>query len=42
MIRQLPARKRIHKAWAMFNLLFLSSLFQGRAWCGWVCPYPIR
>jgi polyferredoxin len=22
----------------MFGLMFLSSLFFGRAWCGWVCP----
>ena len=22
----------------MFGLMFLSSLFMGRAWCGWVCP----
>jgi ferredoxin-type protein NapH len=22
----------------LFGLLFLSSLFLGRAWCGWVCP----
>jgi ferredoxin-type protein NapH len=22
----------------LFSLLFLSSLFLGRAWCGWVCP----
>lgn len=22
----------------VFGLLFLSSLFLGRAWCGWVCP----
>lgn len=22
----------------MFALMFLSSLFLGRAWCGWVCP----
>jgi polyferredoxin len=22
----------------MFAFLFLSSLFLGRAWCGWVCP----
>ncbi len=22
----------------LFTLLFLSSLFLGRAWCGWVCP----
>ncbi len=22
----------------MFGLLFVSSLFLGRAWCGWVCP----
>jgi len=22
----------------MFALLFISSLFLGRAWCGWVCP----
>jgi polyferredoxin len=22
----------------MFSLMFLSSLFLGRAWCGWVCP----
>jgi polyferredoxin len=22
----------------MFGLLFISSLFLGRAWCGWVCP----
>ncbi len=22
----------------IFGLLFLSSLFLGRAWCGWVCP----
>lgn len=23
---------------AMFGLMFVSSLFLGRAWCGWVCP----
>jgi polyferredoxin len=22
----------------MFGLMFLSSLFLGRAWCGWLCP----
>ncbi|MBI9048484.1 MAG: 4Fe-4S binding protein [Anaerolineaceae bacterium] len=22
----------------MFGILFLSSLFLGRAWCGWICP----
>jgi len=22
----------------MFGLMFLSSLFLGRAWCGWICP----
>jgi polyferredoxin len=22
----------------MFGLMFLSSLFLGRLWCGWVCP----
>jgi polyferredoxin len=22
----------------MFGLMFLTSLFLGRAWCGWVCP----
>lgn len=22
----------------MFGLMFLSALFLGRAWCGWVCP----
>jgi len=22
----------------LFGLLFLSSLFLGRAWCGWLCP----
>jgi polyferredoxin len=22
----------------MFGLMFISSLFLGRAWCGWVCP----
>ncbi len=22
----------------LFGLMFLSSLFLGRAWCGWVCP----
>ena len=22
----------------MFGLIFLASLFLGRAWCGWVCP----
>ena len=22
----------------MFGVMFLSSLFLGRAWCGWVCP----
>jgi polyferredoxin len=22
----------------MFGLMFLASLFLGRAWCGWVCP----
>lgn len=22
----------------LFSLLFLSALFLGRAWCGWVCP----
>lgn len=36
----------IHGAWEgvvngsfiLFALLFLSALFLGRAWCGWVCP----
>lgn len=23
---------------ALFGLMFISSLFLGRAWCGWVCP----
>ena len=22
----------------LFGLMFISSLFLGRAWCGWVCP----
>ena len=22
----------------MFGLMFLSSLFFGRLWCGWICP----
>ncbi|MBE0695344.1 MAG: 4Fe-4S binding protein, partial [Anaerolineaceae bacterium] len=22
----------------MFSLMFLSSLFVGRLWCGWLCP----
>ncbi len=22
----------------MFGLMFVSALFLGRAWCGWVCP----
>ena len=22
----------------IFGLMFLSALFLGRAWCGWVCP----
>ena len=22
----------------MFGLMFISSLFLGRLWCGWVCP----
>src|SRR5512145_3184656 len=22
----------------MFGLMFVSSLFLGRSWCGWVCP----
>ena len=22
----------------LFGLMFLSALFLGRAWCGWVCP----
>jgi polyferredoxin len=22
----------------MFGLMFISSLFLGRAWCGWICP----
>src|SRR5678815_2557192 len=22
----------------IFGLIFLSALFLGRAWCGWVCP----
>ena len=71
MLRQLPLRQRIRKAFVilaflsfpvtmnflspyvimdgamsgivngsliMFGLMFLSSLFLGRAWCGWVCP----
>lgn len=28
----------INGSLVMFGLLFLSSLFLGRAWCGWVCP----
>ena len=22
----------------LFGLMFVSSLFLGRAWCGWICP----
>jgi ferredoxin-type protein NapH len=28
----------INGSLVMFGLLFLSALFLGRAWCGWVCP----
>lgn len=28
----------INGSFMLFILLFLSSLFFGRAWCGWVCP----
>jgi ferredoxin-type protein NapH len=28
----------INGSLVMFGLMFLSSLFLGRAWCGWVCP----
>ncbi|MBN2548651.1 MAG: 4Fe-4S binding protein [Anaerolineales bacterium] len=28
----------ISSSLVMFGLMFLSSLFLGRAWCGWVCP----
>lgn len=28
----------INGSLVVFGLMFLSSLFLGRAWCGWVCP----
>jgi ferredoxin-type protein NapH len=28
----------INGSLVMFGLMFLASLFLGRAWCGWVCP----
>ncbi|HWQ45453.1 MAG TPA: 4Fe-4S binding protein [Longilinea sp.] len=28
----------INGSFLMFGLLFISSLFLGRAWCGWACP----
>ena len=28
----------INGSMVMFGLMFLASLFLGRAWCGWVCP----
>jgi ferredoxin-type protein NapH len=28
----------INGSLVVFGLLFISSLFLGRAWCGWVCP----
>ena len=28
----------INGSMVVFGLLFLSSLFLGRAWCAWVCP----
>jgi ferredoxin-type protein NapH len=28
----------INGSLVMFGLMFVSSLFLGRAWCGWVCP----
>lgn len=28
----------INGSLVMFGLMFISSLFLGRAWCGWVCP----
>lgn len=28
----------INGSLVMFGLMFLSALFLGRAWCGWVCP----
>lgn len=32
------ANSIVNGSLAMFGLMFLSSLFLGRAWCGWVCP----
>ncbi len=28
----------VNGSFILFILLFLSSLFFGRAWCGWICP----
>lgn len=32
------ARGVVNGSLMLFGLMFLSSLFLGRAWCGWVCP----
>jgi ferredoxin-type protein NapH len=28
----------INGSWIVFVLLFISSMYFGRAWCGWLCP----
>lgn len=28
----------VNGSFIMFTVMFLSALFLGRAWCGWVCP----
>jgi ferredoxin-type protein NapH len=30
--------RTVNGSLVMFSLMFISSLFLGRAWCGWVCP----
>ena len=37
-IMDAASRGIVNGSLIMFALMFLSSLFLGRAWCGWVCP----
>jgi len=38
LIIQASARGIINGSFILFILMFISSLFLGRGYCGWVCP----
>ncbi len=38
LIIQASSQGIINGSFILFSLMFLSSLFLGRAYCGWVCP----